>query len=94
MSVLLRSSSIVRRDPKVELLTTDGVSLLVDDSPTVRAINEVAASVWKQLDGRHSVATIVSTLGEEYEAAPEQIERDVLGFLNEVCVWRLAEVIG
>ena len=94
MPFLLRSSSIVRRDITTELLTANGVSLLVDDGPRVRAVNEVGAKVWHLLDGQRTVATISAVLAQEHDAPVDQVEGDVLAFLNQLCGWALAEVMG
>lgn len=40
-------------------------------------LNETGAAVWDLLDGTRSISEITARLLNEYDAAPEQIERDV-----------------
>lgn len=47
-------------------------------------LNQVGASVWEKIDGKRTVKGIIDEMADEYEAAPEQIETDVLAFLNDI----------
>ena len=56
----------------------------------VRAFNGTAARVWELLDGSLSIRQISQTLSDEFEAAAEAIESDVIAFLGHLCRIRLA----
>ena len=47
-------------------------------------LDEVGSRIWALIEGGHSVGAIVRTLGEEYDAGPQQIEHDLLCLLTEL----------
>lgn len=46
--------------------------------------NETGARIWQILDGKHSVRNIQEVIKSEYKGAEENIEREVLEFLEDI----------
>jgi hypothetical protein len=40
--------------------------------------------IWDRLDGRNTLAEIAAALADEYDAPLDEIERDVLGLIEEL----------
>ena len=47
-------------------------------------LNEVGADIWKMLPEVKDADEITARLLEEYDASPEKIKTDVLGFLDKL----------
>jgi hypothetical protein len=63
----------------------DGEAVLVDPAiGKVRVLNELGGRVWELLDGQRNLAEIIALICQEYEAQPDEVERDVLTFLDEL----------
>lgn len=54
-------------------------------------MEEVGARVWELCDGRRSVEEIAAILGDEYEATPEDIQRDLLELLADLMNEKLVD---
>lgn len=54
-------------------------------------LDEIGADILQRVDGRRSVAAIVAQLAAEYDAAPEDIEADVMTFLQDLADKRMLE---
>jgi len=78
------SEDVVVREIEGEVIIvplTAGVGDLEDELFT---LNETGRAVWRRLDGRRTVRTVVSQLAEEFEAPAGTIEEDVVGLLGEL----------
>jgi hypothetical protein len=47
-------------------------------------LNETGRSIWAKLDGKKSLKTVAEELSAEYEAPPDEIEKDVIGLAEEL----------
>lgn len=56
------------------------------------AIDEIGRVIWEMLETPQRVDAICKTLAEKYSATPEQIQADVLPFLEELQKVSLIEV--
>ena len=87
----LTAQSILRRETGVDSSCLAGEVVVLDaEGRMVRAFNGTAARVWELLDGSASVRQISQTLADEFEAASEAIESDVIAFLDYLCRIKLA----
>ena len=62
----------------------DEGTLILVDAGQVFQLNLLGADVWKLCDGRREPAEIVDALLAEYDVERDELERDVLGFLEEM----------
>jgi coenzyme PQQ biosynthesis protein PqqD len=56
----------------------------VADMESIYVLNEVGGRIWELLDGQRTVAGIRDVLVSEFEASPQQVEADVLEFLQKL----------
>lgn len=56
----------------------------VENLGSIYTLNEVGAFIWNSIDGKKKVKEIKEILIEEFEANPEQIEIDLIEFINQL----------
>jgi hypothetical protein len=56
----------------------------VHDMASVYTFDEVGARIWSLLDGSRTVRGVCEALLEEFEATPEQVEADILDFVQSL----------
>ncbi len=70
------------------MIIDEGI-LLDPETRRVLVINEVGGKIWSLIDGRRTVAQIVDGILQEYEAPREQVEADVIAFLEQMMEYGL-----
>lgn len=74
---------------------TEGTLVLLHlGSGQYYSLDEVGIRVWELCDGAHSVSDIVSTICQEYAAAADQVERDVVDLVEELASEHLVSAGG
>jgi len=56
----------------------------VGDMGSIYNLNEMAAFVWEQLDGKKSLQDIKNRLLEEYEVSAKEAEGDLLEYISQL----------
>jgi len=56
----------------------------VGDMGSIYNLNEMAAFVWEQLDGKKSLQDIKNKLLEEYEVSAKEAEGDLLEYISQL----------
>ena len=54
----------------------------VEDMKAIFTLNEMAGVIWERIDGRASVAELISSIYQEYRVSPEAVVRDVVELLT------------
>jgi len=83
-SIYVPSDDVVCREIEGELIIvpiTSGIGNLEDRLFT---LNESGKVIWQQLDGKQTVAAIATNIISCTGGSPEQITRDVMGFIQEL----------
>lgn len=93
MQLYVRSESVVSRVIAGETLIIP-VRKGVGDLASIYSLNEVASVIWQTVTCPRSTQEIVHTLEKEFAGEPEQIERDVRTFLDEMSSAGLINPIG
>jgi len=83
-AVYAPSDDIVAREIEGELIIVPLVAGIGDMEDELFTVNETGKAIWDRLDGARSLGEIVVALGQDYEAPPGEIERDVLGLVEEL----------
>ncbi len=78
------SGNIVVRKIEGELIIVPLVSGIGDLDDELFSVNESGMVIWNKLDGKTSPRRIIEMLTTEYHGSPEEIEKDVRGFLGEL----------
>lgn len=82
-SVLKKSESIIFRKIEDEYILVPMLASAAEVEHIFN-LNQVGAAVWEKIDGVKSVGAIVAELSDEFDAAPAQIESEVVEFLNDI----------
>ena len=82
---MIALTSVVRpcRDVRYRIIGGEAV-VVRQDAAEIVVLNETGARVLELMDGILSVAAIVDTIAEEFDAPYPDIERDVMAFIGEL----------
>jgi hypothetical protein len=80
----LPSEDIVVREIEGELIIVPLTSGVGDMEDELFTLNETGKAIWEKLDGRKTLEHVVCELRAEFEASPGEIERDVIGLVEEL----------
>lgn len=83
-TILDVSDDIVAREIEGELIIIPLVAGIGDLEDELFTLNETGKAIWKHINGKTDLATIVSNLADEYTADRDEIEGDVLGLVTEL----------
>lgn len=78
------SDDVVARKIEDEFIIVPLAAGVGDMEDELYSLNDVGLAIWERLDGKASLRQIVAMLASEYEVAPEELERDVRGFVGEL----------
>lgn len=88
------SEDIVAREIEGELIIVPLVSGIGDMEDELFTLNETGQAIWKKLDGKKSLSTIMDELLLEYDVTAEQLKADVLGLAQELLKRRIIVEAG
>jgi len=92
---MIELSSVVSANADLLFSEIDGELVMMDmDSGRYFNLDRIGTAVWRELAQPREVREICRVLGEHYEAAPGEIERDVLDLLGRMLDSRLIRVHG
>ncbi len=81
-----------RRHPAAAYRVFEGeATIVLPDGSYMKMLNETGARIWELLDGSRGVEAIAAVIAGEYEIAPEQAERDVAEFVEELSRHQMLE---
>jgi hypothetical protein len=86
------SEDIVVREIEGELIIVPLVSGVGDMEDELFTLNQTGRAIWERLDGRKPLGDIAGELSAEYEASPSEIERDVIGLVQELLIRKIIVV--
>jgi len=89
----LPSEDIVVREIEGELIIVPLTSGIGDMEDELFTLNETGRVIWEKLDGRKTLEDIVGELSSEYDASPGEIEKDVVGLVQELLKRKMLVVI-
>lgn len=88
-AVYMPSEDIVAREIEGEIIIVPLVAGIGDMEDELYTLNETGKAIWNQLDGRRNLEEVIASLLREFEAAPDEIESDVLGLVEELVSRRM-----
>ena len=83
-AVYLPSEHIVAREIEGEIVIVPLTSGIGDADDELYTLNDTGKAIWKRLDGKRTLQDVSRELSAEFEDATGQIERDVIGFVDEL----------
>ena len=73
------------RNPKLAWREIEGEIVIISpENSQVHELNETAALIWKQADGKSDAEHIAARLAEEFDVAPETARADVTELLAQL----------
>ena len=83
------SEDIVAREIEGELIIVPLVAGIGDMDDELFTLNETGRAIWDKLDGERSLEKVVKELSMEFEASEGEIEKDVMGLVQELLKRRI-----
>lgn len=82
-SIVTPSPGIVPRKTGDEYVLVP-VSNNIADMDSVYTLNETGAFIWERLDGKSTLAEIISCMQSEFDVDAEKAKNDLLDFVTEM----------
>ena len=82
--VFTASEDVVAREIEGVIIIVPLIAGIGDLEDELFTLNDSGKAIWKLLDGKRTLHDVVNTLSQEYDAPSGEIERDVLGLVNEL----------
>jgi hypothetical protein len=77
--------TIISKNERVPWRIIEGEAILVKvDSGEVIQLNEVAAEIWRIIDGKRKISEIVDHIQKDFDVDKEQAEKDTLEFIQSL----------
>ena len=77
--------TIILKNERVPWRIIEGEAILVKvDSGEVIHLNEVAAEIWRIIDGKRKISEIVDHIQKDFDVDREQAEKDTLEFIKSL----------
>jgi hypothetical protein len=93
-AVYAPSEDIVARSIEGELIIVPLVAGIGDLEDELYSLNETGKAVWDRLDGKKSLKEVLAELSAEFEAPAGEIEKDLIGLVEELVRRKIvAEVV-
>lgn len=88
-AVYFPSDDIVAREIEGELIIIPLVAGIGDLEDELFTLNDTGKAIWKLLDGARTLGEIIQVLEQEFDAPAGEIQRDVLGLVQELARRRM-----
>ena len=93
-AVYAPSEDIVARSIEGELIIVPLVAGIGDLEDELYTLNETGKAIWDRLDGKKKLKEVLAELSTEFEAPAGEIEKDLIGLLEELVRRKIvAEVV-
>lgn len=77
--------AIIVKNERVPWRIIEGEAILVKvDSGEVIHLNEVAAEIWRKIDGQRKISEIIDLIQKDFDVDREQAEKDTLEFIKSL----------
>ena len=93
-AVYAPSEDIVARSIEGELIIVPLVAGIGDLEDELYTLNETGKAVWDRLDGKKSLEEVLAELSAEFEAPAREIEKDLIGLVDELVRRRILVAVG
>ncbi len=83
-SIFTPSEDIVAREIEGEFIIVSLSAGTSDLDDELFSLNETGQAIFRLLDGTKTIAQVIEIMASEYEAAPGEIEQDVVQLVDEL----------
>lgn len=84
--IFSKLSSVVSRQVGDECIIIPLSNNIVDMDKVI-TLNDTAAFLWRQIDGKQTIFDIIKNLIEEYDIDESVATHDVIAFINDMQEW-------
>lgn len=88
-AVYAPSEDVVAREVLGELIIVPITSGVGDSEDEIFTLNETGKVIWNNLGSKRSLKDVVRDLNLDFEGSPEEIEKDVIGLVEELLKRRM-----
>jgi hypothetical protein len=88
------SEDVVAREIEGELIIVPLVSGIGNADDELYTLNETGHTIWQKLDGKRSLRDVAVLLADEFDAPMADLERDVLGLVDELTKRKMLSIVG
>ena len=87
---MISVSSIPSHSPRVVFRRINDECLLIPltdniaDMDSLYRLNETGVFIWELIDGKRDIRDITARMAEEFDVGPDEAEKDILEFLEQV----------
>ena len=87
---MISVSSIPSHSPRVVFRRINDECLLIPltdniaDMDSLYRLNETGVFIWEAIDGKRDIRDITARMAEEFDVGPDEAEKDILEFLDQV----------
>ena len=90
---MITEQSRIKAAQDLTFADLDGEAVLLDlKSGQYYGLNEVGTYIWSLIDAPRTVADIVAAMAEEFDVSREQLNLDVMNFLQQMEEQKLIEI--
>jgi hypothetical protein len=91
--MLLNESTQVKRSNNIHWQNiNDAIVILNPENGTSHELNQVATSIWNQIENKTNIKELIKKLHIEYDVSLDTIEADIKIFIEELANQKLIEV--
>jgi hypothetical protein len=83
-AVYAPSEDIVARSIEGEIIIVPLVAGIGDLEDELFSLNETGKAIWDRLDGKKKLEEVLAELAAEFEAPAGEIEKDLIGLVDEL----------
>ncbi|MEW6670481.1 MAG: PqqD family protein [Thermodesulfobacteriota bacterium] len=83
-AVYVPSQDVVAREIEGEIIIVPLAAGIGDMEDELFTLNPTGMVIWQKLDGKKTLRELIEELIHDYDAAPEEIEKDVAGLMTEL----------
>lgn len=88
------SEDIVAREIEGEMIIVPLVSGIGDADAELYTLNPTGHAIWQKLDGKRTLRDIAVLIADDFDAPMADLEKDVLGLVNELMKRGMLSVVG
>lgn len=83
-SICIPSVDVVSREIEGDVIIVPLAAGIGETDDELFTLNETGKAIWQKLDGQRTLSQVAEELGQDFAAAVDELEADVLGFATEL----------
>jgi|WetSurMetagenome_2_1015567.scaffolds.fasta_scaffold29666_2 hypothetical protein len=88
------SEDVVARNIEGELIIVPLIAGIGDLEDELFTLNETGKAIWDRLDGKKTLRNVLDDLSAEFEAPVGEMEKDLIGLVDELVRRKILVAVG